>query len=320
MICHPIQTTKALAVASDKLANFLCKTCLLTPDNLRSFEAQSEADKAWRSAVDDLTELHKEFRQLPLHEKGRLCGRIGSIFLGPGLWAKGVECAGAIPKVQAGMAAIGRIANAEQAALRSFMLKTTAGTMLAANVETAELVNLGGKVMSAELAETIMQTYNKVGSNMPIADFVEVFENSVTPASSFLGKTLESVGEALHGEQTIEIDAILAEVAQDLKCDKSSALSMLKNYIKDGVVRDNRIEAMVDSDTKILFRKDFGEKAHALTPKRGYPKGIKIDHYNIEIQTREHAGTTIDRWNDPIANYHIVVDNTGKVTDMYKTP
>ena len=103
----------------------------------------------------------------------------------------------------------------------------------------------------------------------------------------------------------------LAEVAKDLKCDEPSALSMLKSYIKNGVREDNRIEAMIDADTKIIFRKDFGKHAHGLES-FGYPPGEKIDHYNIEIQSRSKPGTLIDRW-DKIKAFHIVIEENGKI-------
>ena len=71
---------------------------------------------------------------------------------------------------------------------------------------------------------------------------------------------------------------------------------------------------MLDADTKIRFRKDFG--VHGLSEKQGYPKRIKIDHYNIELQTRACPGTKLNDWNK-IANFHIVVDNLGNVTDFF---
>jgi hypothetical protein len=110
----------------------------------------------------------------------------------------------------------------------------------------------------------------------------------------------------------------LTEIAKDLKCDEQSALQQVKAYFSNGIVKDNRVEGMIDADTKILFRKDYGGKAHPLRPKRGYPVGVNIDHYNIEIQERALPGTIIDRWNKAIANFHIVFDEFGNIVDFYE--
>ena len=109
----------------------------------------------------------------------------------------------------------------------------------------------------------------------------------------------------------------LAEVAKDLKRDESCSFSVLKSYIDKGLMKDNRIEAMIDADSKIVFRKDFGEEyAHGLTEKRGYTPGIDDNHYNIDIVTRKYPGTTIERWNK-VHVFHIVIDELGNVTDFY---
>ena len=82
-------------------------------------------------------------------------------------------------------------------------------------------------------------------------------------------------------------------------------------------MEDNRIEAMIDADTKIIFRKDFGENAHPLPVKQGFPAGVDINHYNIEIQVRKHPGTEIDSWKW-IRKYHIVIDAiSGNVTHFF---
>ena len=98
----------------------------------------------------------------------------------------------------------------------------------------------------------------------------------------------------------------LAEVAKDLKCDESSAISVLKSYIDKGVMKDNRIEAMIDADSKIVFRKDFGDKAH---PIRSHGYTSPVDHYNIEIQAFDSLR---GKWN-VTRKWHIVIDETGKI-------
>jgi hypothetical protein len=107
-------------------------------------------------------------------------------------------------------------------------------------------------------------------------------------------------------------DVTLTEIAKDLKCDESSALQQVKAYFSKGTVIENRVEAAIDADTKIVFRKDYGEKyAHALPRKQGYPEGVKIDHYNIDVCRRSRPGTIIDRW-DNVEVFHIVFDAEGK--------
>ena len=153
----------------------------------------------------------------------------------------------------------------------------------------------------------------EAGNIFGMEDGTEAVGNKARPGST------DSVGEASQ-KSVVESDKVmpavkvtdLAEVAKDIKCDESSALSVLKSYIKNGVKEDNRIEAMIDADTKIIFRKDFGEKhAHGLES-FGYPPGEKIDHYNIEIQSRSKPGTLIDRW-DKIKVFHIVIEENGKI-------
>ena len=112
--------------------------------------------------------------------------------------------------------------------------------------------------------------------------------------------------------------ASIADIANDLHCapTKESILSKLKGYLDKGTKTDNRVEYMLDADTKIMFRKDFD--VHGLSEKRGYPKRTNIDHYNIEIQVRRYPGTNLKGW-DQLKDglFHIVVDAFGNVTDFY---
>lgn len=105
----------------------------------------------------------------------------------------------------------------------------------------------------------------------------------------------------------------ISDMAKIFKCapEPESVLSRLKGYLEKGVREENRIEYMLDADTKIMFRKDFGEYAHCLED-FGYPEGIDIDHYNIEIQTRNLPGSTINRWNKE-GVWHIVIGSNGKI-------
>lgn len=257
---HPVDTAKSLAVASGNLANFLCKIGALPSGNRNSLDAMLEADEAWRTAADTTIKLYNDFRQLPLEEKGRTIGNGLSFIFGPGLIAKGAKCFCAIPKIQAGIQALSNMANAESTMLRTYMLKTVMGTSLAANVETTQLVNLGGKVMSTELAETIMQTYNKIGSSIPIADFVETFENAVMPATSILDKTFEKVANTIqpgianettkNGSQAAKNENVLAEYSNDADVGKNECA------IKQNVPQE--VRTISENDTPHIFRDKIG--------------------------------------------------------------
>jgi len=58
--------------------------------------------------------------------------------------------------------------------------------------------------------------------------------------------------------------------------------------------------ATLEDGTRVIFRKDFGDKAHAIGgPFQG---AGKIDHYNIEVQSA--TGKTIE-------NIHVAPDSIG---------
>lgn len=64
-----------------------------------------------------------------------------------------------------------------------------------------------------------------------------------------------------------------------------------------------QLMATLEDGTRVLFRKDFGEKAHRLGgPFQG---AGRIDHYNIEVQSA--SGSTL-------INRHIVPDGQGGFT------
>lgn len=81
---------------------------------------------------------------------------------------------------------------------------------------------------------------------------------------------------------------------------ETSALQKLLAEAKPTIGHPNQVMATLEDGTRVLFRKDFGSKAHGL----GGPfKGAgKIDHYNIEVQ----AST-----GKQIKNVHIVPDGKG---------
>ena len=118
--------------------------------------------------------------------------------------------------------------------------------------------------------------------------------------------------------ETVDKKTDQETIADKLKCesDKQSILEILKSLLDRGKRTDNRIETMIDNDTKIQFRKDFGEKhAHPLPKHRGYPDGVKINHYNIDMYIRKYPGTNIDRWVKKV--FHVVVDGAGNAKDFW---
>jgi hypothetical protein len=276
---HPVDSAKSIALASGNLANFLCKIGALPSANRNSLDAMLEADETWRTAADTTIKLYNDFRQLPLEEKGRAIGNGLSFIFGPGLIAKGLKFAGAIPKVQAGMAALGRMASAESAMLRTYMLKTVMGTSLAANVETVQLVNLGGKLMSAELAETIMQTYNKIGSSIPIADFVEAFENSVMPATAFLDKTFEKVAETCSHKPAVQ-PGIANDCQKPIK-NQNQVIATQEQYIQTTHLKLEKLE-------------NYMQKKLQGTPNQKFEKADLEHLFGIDKIVKERASGAFD--------------------------
>jgi hypothetical protein len=60
--------------------------------------------------------------------------------------------------------------------------------------------------------------------------------------------------------------------------------------------------------SKVIFRKDFGAKAHPIGAK--YPN--PVNHYNIEIHSPYRNSY------QQVENYHLIVDTAGKVIDILK--
>jgi hypothetical protein len=135
-------------------------------------------------------------------------------------------------------------------------------------------------------------------------------EGETVKAGTKIGRTVAKIDTVTANSTTAE----LAEIAKDLKCNPDSALSMLKSYIEKGIVTDNRIEAMVDVDTKIMFRKDFGENYAHPIKSHGYM--TPVDHYNVDIQVRRMPGTCFDNWN-LVGSLHIIIDAKGNIIDYF---
>ena len=73
----------------------------------------------------------------------------------------------------------------------------------------------------------------------------------------------------------------------------------------------DRLEAVLDDGSKVIFRRDVGSKAHPLP---GYPK--PTDHWNIEVH-KPIPGRP-GRF-EPAQNTHIVLDPSGKPIDIIHT-
>lgn len=200
MLAHPIKTTKTLAVAGEKVARFLWHSGIITLiDDPSNEQARKAFDETMQSAKSSAIQLYDRWRQLPLEEKGHFTGEVLSFLCGPGAISKGAKLLGAMPKVQAGIAALGRMANAEANRLGVFARNTLLGASLATKVEGARLVTFGGKLMTSELADALAHAYNKIGSKLPMEDFVALFDQAVMPVSKAFGRAMKTLARAYPG-------------------------------------------------------------------------------------------------------------------------
>lgn len=87
-------------------------------------------------------------------------------------------------------------------------------------------------------------------------------------------------------------------------------LKWLQSLVKRGKRVGHNIISRVDDRTQIIFRKDMGKHAHGLP---NYPKGKKIDHYNVELQTRSSKK---GKWK-PRFSLHIVIDKKGRIKNVF---
>lgn len=72
---------------------------------------------------------------------------------------------------------------------------------------------------------------------------------------------------------------------------------------------DNRLETKLGDGSKVVFRKDFGEHAHAIG--KEYPN--PVDHYNVEIHKLIPGTNRFEK----IKNSHIIVNETGDIIDVF---
>lgn len=86
-------------------------------------------------------------------------------------------------------------------------------------------------------------------------------------------------------------------------------LNTLKKLISSGSIRENNIITNLDNNTQIIFRRDFDEYAHPISS-HGYQ--APVNHYNIEIQTKNMRGKWVKR-----ESYHIITNNDGSIKDLF---
>jgi RHS repeat-associated protein len=84
------------------------------------------------------------------------------------------------------------------------------------------------------------------------------------------------------------------------------ALNVIEKALKSAKQVGDRLEATLKDGSKVIFRKDFGPKAHPIGSK--YPN--PVNHYNIEIHVPYRGGYKVT------LDVHVIVDSAGKVIDI----
>jgi len=95
--------------------------------------------------------------------------------------------------------------------------------------------------------------------------------------------------------------------------DNQSGLNDIISLIQEGeITEDGRnIITHLDDGTTVIFRRDTGDYAHAISS-QGYP--APVDHINIEIQVPTPRGGNKPKW-----DFHIILDDLGDVIDTFIT-
>jgi len=169
------------------------------------------------------------------------------------------------------------------------------------------LHTVGYSLATTEGRTGLSQAYENF-LNMPLEEQVEsittLLASSVGPgkllAGSKLGTGISKIGNLVKSE----LSSITKWANGTKQC--SQTLTMLKGWINEGKRIENRIEYLIDDKTKILFRRDFGNKAHSVEP-LGYYK--PVNHYNIDFHIKNKRG----RWDPYKRNIHIIIDKNGNV-------
>ncbi len=90
---------------------------------------------------------------------------------------------------------------------------------------------------------------------------------------------------------------------------ENEKIKYLSSLILNGKMEGRNISYQLDDNTKILFRKDFGDNAHPIGSK--YPE--PTNHFNIEIQKYSETKHQYQKYRD----YHIVIDENNNVIDYF---
>jgi len=190
MCTHPVETIQKISGAIETIDDFVDRLFMLDPTAI---------DEA-KTLGHTLIQSCKEFRQLPLDQKGYYIGKCIGFIWGPGAIAKGTKCLTALPKIQKGLTALSQMASTEMATLTQFAKNTATGVMLATKTSEAELVTLGGKVMSKELAEAFTYAHSKIGGTLPLKDFVSFIQKTQTPITQSFKRAFSTIEKmnALH--------------------------------------------------------------------------------------------------------------------------
>jgi hypothetical protein len=165
---------------------------------------------------------------------------------------------------------------------------------------TEDIVALAGFGMSAASAFRTPAVVN-VGSSAPPKAISTTFDDAAAGAGK-VPKVNTAVARA-------EGSVVRAETGAVAPLENATTNTLVKILEKATPTagHPNQLMAVLDDGTRVIFRKDFGEQAHAL---RGPFQGQgRIDHYNIEIQIPKPNGHT-----DIIENIHVVPDGQGGFT------
>ena len=104
-----------------------------------------------------------------------------------------------------------------------------------------------------------------------------------------------------------------ADKIDGIGTNQSTSVNYIIDILKSGTMTpDGRnIITQIDDNTKIIFRMDVGENAHSM---RRYEYSDSVNHINIEIQTKNSNGKYKTKW-----DYHMIIDDLGKVSDVFST-
>jgi RHS repeat-associated protein len=93
--------------------------------------------------------------------------------------------------------------------------------------------------------------------------------------------------------------------------DNQSGLNDIISLIQEGEITEygRNIINHLDDGTTVIFRRDIGNYAHAISS-QGYPD--PVDYINIEIQVPTPRGGNKPKW-----DFHIILDDLGDVIDTF---